>query len=180
MTAPTEEMWKSMADRSQDLPHCIANIDGKHIHTEKSSHSGSEYFNYKSYFSSVLLACSDADGISKTTDVGEPHRFSDGAVFRAFILDRLLDQSQLNIPVPVPMPYNNTDVPFFFAADKAFPLETNVMRPYPQRMLDKPKRIFNNRLSRSRQNVECSFGMFTAKFQWTCKTYVKSDDSIVE
>jgi hypothetical protein len=48
MPVPTEEAWKMTASRTYelwDLPHCIGNIDGKHIRIKKIPHSGSEYFN---------------------------------------------------------------------------------------------------------------------------------------
>lgn len=168
MPAPTEEMWKDTASRSYelwDLPHCIGNIDGKHIRIKKIPHSGSEYFNYKGFFSIVLMACTDADGIFSCIDVGHPGRYSDGAIFKVWALGNLMQRNELSIPQPIPLPKEQVDFPFFFAADEAFPLCKHIMRPYPQKVLDNERRIFNGRLSRSRQIVECSFGMFTSKFE---------------
>lgn len=39
------------------------------------------------------------------------------------------------------------------------------MRPYPRRILDNVKRVFNYRISRGRKTIECTFGMMTEKFQ---------------
>lgn len=39
------------------------------------------------------------------------------------------------------------------------------MRPYPRKILDKSKHIFNYRLSRNSQKVECAFCILTAKWR---------------
>ena len=63
LRSPTVEDWRSAAaDFAQrwQLPNCIGAVDGKHVALEKPAGSGSLYFNYKGFFSVVLLAVSDA------------------------------------------------------------------------------------------------------------------------
>lgn len=66
-------------------------IDGKHFRIKCLPNTGSTYFNYKGYFSIVLMACVDADGLFTTIDVGEVGRNSDGALFRTSNLGRALN-----------------------------------------------------------------------------------------
>lgn len=168
MPVPTEIDWRKKAERFYelwDLPNCLGSIDGKHFRIKKLSKSGSCYYNYKGFFSIVLMACADADGLFTTIDVGAAGRNSDGAVFRASAIGKLLDKEKLNIPGPQPMLNDNEAFPFYFVGDEAFPLKRNLMRPYPQRNLDNDKRQFNYRLSRARKSVECGFGMLVAKFE---------------
>lgn len=64
-------------------------IDGKHFQIKCLPNTGSTDFNYKRYFSIVLMVCVDADGLFTIIDVGEVERNSDGAVFKTSILDAL-------------------------------------------------------------------------------------------
>lgn len=167
MPVPTEDTWMTVAKRYYelwDLPNCIGSIDGKHFRIQKFNNTGSQYYNYKGYFSVVLLACVDADGIFTTIDVGEIGRNSDGGVFRSSSLGQLLVKNKLKIPKPAAMPNDATNFPFYFIGDQAFPLKKNLMRPYPQKTLDNERRVFNYRISRARKSVECAFGMLVSKF----------------
>lgn len=83
-----------------------------------------------------MMACSDADGIFTSIDVGEAGRYSDGAAFRSSNLGKLIASEKLCIPKPTPMPNDAVDFPFYFVGDEAFPLKRNLMHPYPKRDLD--------------------------------------------
>ncbi|KAL4089001.1 hypothetical protein QTP88_024079 [Uroleucon formosanum] len=79
--------------------------------------------------------------------------------FFLIVLMASVDADGLFTTVDVGEVGRNTDV------DEAFPLKNNIMRPYPKRILDMKKRIFNFRLSRARKSVECAFGMLVSKFR---------------
>lgn len=44
-----------------NFPHSLRAVDDEHIRVKKPNNSGSLYFNYKEYFSFVLLAVVDAE-----------------------------------------------------------------------------------------------------------------------
>ena len=60
---PTDpEDWKKIEERFRNrwnVPHAVSALDGTHIAIKKLKKSGSEYFNYKGYFSLVLLTLVD-------------------------------------------------------------------------------------------------------------------------
>lgn len=150
MPVPSKEHWKKVADRFYDLwniPNCIGAIDGKDFKIKCPSNTGSAYFNYKHYFSVVLMACVDADGLFLTVDVGDYGRNSDGRVFRRSSLEITLENNALDIPEPKVLPrWENKDkFPHYFVADEAFPLKTNIMRPFPKRSMNKERSIYNYR-----------------------------------
>ena len=81
----TPAEWKKVADLYRDcwqLPNCIGAADGKHIRILHPKNSGSEFFNYKSFCSIVLLAVVDADYKFLFADVGCQGRISDGGVLK--------------------------------------------------------------------------------------------------
>lgn len=165
---PTKEVWLQSAERYWELwnlPNCVGSIHGNHIRIKRPPKSGSEFINYKGYFSIVLMAVSDADGCFLTIDVGEYGRNSDGRALKERNFGKRLVNGTLDLPEPSPLPGQDLDFPFYFAADEAFPLMCNIMKPYPKRGLTNKKRVFNGRLSRGRKSVECSFGMMSSKFR---------------
>ena len=74
MAAQFNELW--------NFPNCIGAMDGKHIQMRRPINSGSYYFNYKGFFSIVLLGLVDADYKFIYIDVGCNGRISDGGVYR--------------------------------------------------------------------------------------------------
>ena len=81
----TKEDWKRIAKKTEDrwqFPNCIGAADGKHIPILHPKDSGSDFYNYKGFFSIVMLAIVDYDYRFLYVDVGCQGRISDGGVFR--------------------------------------------------------------------------------------------------
>lgn len=79
------EEWLSVSEKFDTLwnfPHCLGSMDGKHVVIQSPVNTGSEFFNYKSFFSIVLFALVDADYNFIFVDVGCQGRISDGGVFK--------------------------------------------------------------------------------------------------
>ncbi|CAK1590299.1 unnamed protein product [Parnassius mnemosyne] len=55
--------------------------------------------------------------------------------------------------------------PFVFLGDEAFGLQKHILRPFPNKSLNKEERIYNYRLNRARRCVECAFGILTSKWR---------------
>ncbi|XP_046141226.1 uncharacterized protein LOC123987698 isoform X1 [Osmia bicornis bicornis] len=124
--------------------------------------SGTEYHNYKNFFSIVLFALVDADYNFMYVDVGCQGRISDGGVFKNTNLYKKLENNTLNIPAPsaLQVPYS-LKIPYMVLGDKAFALNEYTMRPFE----GNPERIFNYRHSRARRVVENAFGILSAVFR---------------
>jgi hypothetical protein len=74
-----------------------------------------------------------------------------------------LESHTLSLPNPVALTGVQTRAPFVFFGDEAFPLRTNMMRPFPRKDLGQPEAVFNYRLSRVRRIIENSLGILAAR-----------------
>ncbi|KAM4031898.1 uncharacterized protein ACNLHF_019279 [Anomaloglossus baeobatrachus] len=167
MPSPTEATWLQVAAGFQtvaNFPNCIGAVDGKHVRVQKPPRSGSLFFNYKKYFSVVLMAVADAHYKFIAIDVSAYGSTGDSRVLRTSQIGLQILQDCGTLPAPQPLPGSTDPVPFVMVSDEAFPLLPNLLRPYPRRGLDTRRRIFNYRLSRARRYVECTFGILTS--QW--------------
>ena len=169
-----EERW--------NFPKCIGAMDGKHIVVKQPRNNGSYYFNYKGTFSVVLLAVVDADYKFIYVNVGCNGQISDGGVFKNSSLSSALEENLLEVPSPRQLisDNNQSPLPYFLVADDAFPLKTNIMKPYPFRGLSKEKRIFNYRLSRARRIVENAFGIMANRFRIFMSPILVDPENVVK
>lgn len=147
------------------FPNCIGAIDGKHIRITCPHNSGSEYFNYKKFFSLVLQGVADANCKFIFIEVGFKGSQSDGGIFAASKFQKAVRNNLLNIPEPNNLPFANFATPYVFVGDEAYPLTKYLMRPFPRRSLNERNEIFNERLSSARRCVECAFGILTLKWR---------------
>lgn len=164
----TDDEWLAIAARFKQLwqfDHCIGALDGKHIQIKSPNESGTYYYNYKQYFSIVLLALVDADYRFIMVDIGCNGRNSDGGVLRNSTFGKKLLEGNMLLPQSVPLPGRTRPVPHVIVADDAFPLKDCMLKPFSGTSLDSKRRIFNYRLSRARRVVENAFGILANRFR---------------
>ena len=172
MPVPTEpQKWLEISEgfiTRWNFPNTLGALDGKHVSCKCPPCSGSLYYNYKKFFSIVLLALVDADYKFVWADIGGRGAVSDAQQWNMCELREGMedpDNNILHIPRPAPLPNDTQDVPYFIIADDAFALKPTLMKPYGGRVLTHDERIFNYRLSRGRRVVENAFGILANRFQ---------------
>ncbi|XP_073406903.1 uncharacterized protein [Dendrobates tinctorius] len=169
MPLPTAEKWMEIADKFWtvcNFPNCLGAVDGKHIRIIKPQRTGSEYYNYKKYFSIVLIAIADAGCMFVAVDIGAFGRGNDSQAFKNSDMGRRLYGNQFNFPMPRPLPHTEAPpLPFVMVGDEAFQMCGNLLKPYSSRDLDHTKKIFNYRLTRARRTVECAFGILVSRWR---------------
>lgn len=138
------------------------------------------YFNYKNFFSILLLAVVDANYRFIYVDVGATGRSGDAGVFEASTLKSTLDTNALSIPNPGSIRLHSSSVPcnYHLIGDDAFPLRKDLLKPYPHRNLTFEQRIFNYRFSRARRVVENAFGILANRFRVFLTTIILEPDKV--
>ena len=105
MCPPDPEDWKKIEERlrnSWNVPHAVSTLDGKHIAIKKPKKSGNEYFNYKGYFSVVLLALGNVNYKFLWVNMGASGSSSDAQIFNRNKLKRI-ENGTLGLPPPEPL-----------------------------------------------------------------------------
>ena len=87
--------------------------------------SGSRYYNYKGFYSVVLLSFVDADYRLLWTDIGSNGCCSNTNIYNACQLD-----------FPDPLTGDDRDMPYFIVANDAFALRTWQMKPAESLMIN--------------------------------------------
>ena len=178
-TTPAE--WKEIANeflRRWNFPHACGALDGKHVACKWTPNSGSTYHNYEGFFSIVLMALVDADYKFIWVDVGPDGAASEAQIYNQCELKEVLQNKTIGFPDPEPLPGDDIHIPYFFVADNAFQLRTDMMKPFPFRNMTVEERIFNYRLSRARRVVENAFGILAQRFQILLSTMQHTPDNV--
>ncbi|KAI8116318.1 putative nuclease HARBI1 [Lucilia cuprina] len=164
-----ENEWLQVANefnRLWQFPHTLGAMDGKHIRIKAPPHSGSDFFNYKGFFSTVLFAVVDANGKFLYIDIGGNGRASDVVILKNSSLYSALKEEMLKIPPDEFLKGQNVKTPYFFIGDDIFGLERHIMKAYNRNSrLSTSEEIFNYRLSRARMPVEMAFGRLSSRFR---------------
>ena len=166
---PTDpEDWKKIEERFRNrwnVPHVADALDGKHIAIKKPKKSGSEYLNYKGYFSLVHLALINADYKFLWVNMGASGSSSDAQIFNHSKLKRRIENRTLGLPPPEPLGPGGPNLHNFLLGDGTFALMPWLVKPYSIQQLTREERRANYRLSRGRRVVKNSFGIFVKRFR---------------
>ena len=93
MPVPSEVEWESIAEdffMRWNFPNCIGAIDGKHVMIQCPVNSDSLFYNYKSYFSIILLVVASADYRFVMVDIGAYRSSNDSGVLNNTALFKCL------------------------------------------------------------------------------------------
>ncbi|XP_008185984.1 uncharacterized protein LOC103310221 [Acyrthosiphon pisum] len=161
----TKNDWKKVANGFKErwqFINCGGCIDGKHIRIVQPANSGALYYNYKNYYSIVLMVIVSYNYEFIYVDIGKQGRLSDGGFIQASTFYTNLQCQTLDLPKSDECDegYN-----FVFIGDAAFGLEERILKPFSQQSLTHEKRIYNYRLSRARNVVENAFGLISNRFR---------------
>ncbi|XP_046685699.1 putative nuclease HARBI1 [Homalodisca vitripennis] len=162
----TAEEWKQIAQEygeKWNFPNCLGSMDGKHIAITPPPGSGSYFYNYKGFHSQVLFCIASANYEIIYFHFGVNGRVSDGGVLKETDFNKKLTDKSLNLPEEGIV--DGEALPYVFIADDAFPLTEVIMKPFSYRVANKPRKVYNYRLSRARRMVESVFGILAERFQ---------------
>ncbi|KAG0430745.1 hypothetical protein HPB47_021501 [Ixodes persulcatus] len=151
-----------------EFPQGIAALDGCHFPVSPPKVNASDYYNYKGWYSIILLALVDHRYRFRYVNVGTPGRCHDAHVFRRSALAKILEGPTFTTPM---VTINGTAVPPLVLCDQAFPLTCNMLKPYARKNVTgkSPQEKFNRQLSSARRVVENAFGRIKARFRFIMK-----------
>jgi hypothetical protein len=192
LSSPTKEDFRKIAEDFNlkwNLPFCLGAIDGKHFRVKCPPNSGSDYYNYKKYFSIILMAITDANYCFSFVDIGHVGSLNDSSIFRNCGFGKAIMDSSMDVPPPSPLPgtsgANAEPFEYYFVGDEAFALTSNLLIPYSKAQVQGrteqavKHKIFNYRLSRARRVVENSFGILAARWRLFNNTIQAHPDTAV-
>ena len=126
MPEKMENNWVKTANnfyRRTQFMNCIGALDGKRVQIKMPTGSRSLFYNYKHFFSILLLALGDANYCFIAVDVGVG-KSSNSNVFKKSNIGGKPESNQLGIQGSRPLPNDEYGkcMPFVIVGDEAFAL----------------------------------------------------------
>ena len=141
---PTDfENWKKVEEKFRtkwNVPHALGALDGKHIAMKKPKKSGSDYYNYKSFFSLVLLALIETEHRFLWIDCGSSESSSDEHIFNRGDLNEKIEDGSLGLLAPELLGEGGPDLHYILLG---FALMPWMVKQYGRRQLTRVQRIAN-------------------------------------
>ena len=97
----TPDEWREVAlqfQRRWNLPRALGVLDGKHVAIKCPIKPGSFYYNYKGFYSIVLMSLVDANYTFLWCDVGGAGHMSDVQIFNGSELKEVMDNRTIGSP----------------------------------------------------------------------------------
>ena len=122
----TPEEWRAISDKFAErwnFPHTCGALDGKHVNCKCPPHSGSLYYNYKGFYSVVLMALVDAEYKFVWADIGGMGSASDAQIYNASELKECVEDGSPGYPTLNLFPTTTWMCPIFSSATMPLPYE---------------------------------------------------------
>ena len=139
-------------------------LDFRRWSIERPVGASTGHYNYRKFYSIVLLAVVDANYNFLHVDVACNGRVSDGGVLANSTLFGALENNTMHIPRRALYLTGNAQSPSSCLAMRHSHSNPYLMKPYPGRALTNDNRILHHILSRARRVVENVFGILTKGF----------------
>ncbi len=126
----SEEEWLMKAQEFEekwDHPLGLGALDGMHCQVQRFGHSGSLFYNFKSYFSVVLLALVDANNRLLHVDIGGACGSNNAGILQASTFQDAMQSGALNLPKQ----RHGIGVDYLFIGGDAFGYTTRLVKPFP-------------------------------------------------
>ncbi|XP_037570302.2 uncharacterized protein LOC119450898 [Dermacentor silvarum] len=173
-----EGQWLCMVRRDQmddhvreffavtEFPQAVGALDGCHFAISPPKEHAADYYNYKGWYSIILLALVDHRYRFRYIRVGSPGRCHDASVYAGSGLKEIVESAHFMSPQAI---IEDTRVAPVILCDQAFPLTEHLMKPFANPRDGTAERVFNYNLSRTRRIVENAFGRMKARFRFVAK-----------
>ncbi|KAK5646268.1 hypothetical protein RI129_004732 [Pyrocoelia pectoralis] len=163
------------------FPQCAGAIDGCHIEVCPPKESAVDYYNYKGWYSVILLAVSDHRCNFTYVNVGSPGRNNDSHIYETSAIKT--EHATNKIYINNSRIINGVSIPVFLIGDSAFKLSSYLIKPYPYR-IEQPEseKLFNYQLSKCRRVIENTFGQLKARYRRLLKgleVHIENVSSII-
>lgn len=160
MSPPESETeWLEISKQFQEvwnMPHAIGCIDVKHIRVECLKLSGTLYYNYKGFYSIVLMAVCDANCCFTLFDLWQYGSNNDSCILVNSAMGEIFDMNLLHMPPDCKLNEDQEhSLPYYLLGDEIFPLNKWLMRP--GKNTSEEGRIYNYMHSRARRCIEKAF-----------------------
>ena len=131
----SKEEWLAISKKIEEvwnMPYVIRCIDGKQIRVKCPKLSETLYYNYKGFFSIVLMALCNTNYCFILFYLRQYGFNNDNGILANSEMGKMFKEDQLNVPPDCKLSEDDEhSLPYFLLGDEIFPLKKWLMRSYP-------------------------------------------------